>query len=654
MRWQLTLQLASGLAILFLLAHVAAGLYVGPPAEALLHRAALADATATANEIAVEWQRMRTVQERLVRTAADSPILSSLGAFFPSGEGRQRALKSALDALVLESGSDGQAVLIGGRNTVLAGSGQGAPQLSQSGAVKDALDGGTSVRLEIIDGTLRVVSAAPVPSSGEVAGAIALSTALDSARLNVWSGRLPMGAAIVLMSGKNIVGTTLRAKKSPETISPDPAGMVEIEGEKYAVQTRDLVDDGGSVVRVLGVAKRDPQLLAGIEQRVQFMIVALGAFAILLTLAVSMMSSSAAAAEEGEAESDALESDPMLEPVSMSGSLGSSADDFGIGLDSLSPSPPTPLPRVPAPFTSISPPRSPPKLSFKPAEKPPTVPPSLSSSANRPASISSTSESSFSARPAPSPEPTGPPSPFDAIAAAAMTSAPPPAPPIKSAPTEPRVDSHEDLPMPVEHLQLPGLRAGEDQQPEPRRTPGASPGLSRSGRSIGSAPAGGGRKTPSPSPFQSKSSSAPSYPASDDPWRGGSAPSVPGMRQQQVSKSDDLPIRPSMPQAPPPGAARAYGGNSVGMSSAASAPASSSSREPLVAFDEEHYRLVYNEFVGSKARLGEAVDNITYEGFSSKLRSSERELIDRHGCRAVRFQVLVKDRQVSLRPQLVR
>ena len=71
-------------------------------------------------------------------------------------------------------------------------------------------------------------------------------------------------------------------------------------------------------------------------------------------------------------------------------------------------------------------------------------------------------------------------------------------------------------------------------------------------------------------------------------------------------------------------------------------------------YDESHYRAVYNEFVASKANLGEAVDNITFEGFRSKLRNSEQQLLDRHGCRAVRFQVLVKDRTVSLRPQLVR
>lgn len=72
------------------------------------------------------------------------------------------------------------------------------------------------------------------------------------------------------------------------------------------------------------------------------------------------------------------------------------------------------------------------------------------------------------------------------------------------------------------------------------------------------------------------------------------------------------------------------------------------------AFDEAHYRSVYMDFVGNKRQLGENVDNITYEGFSAKLRNSEQKLIDKHGCRAVRFQVMVKDRQVSLRPQLVR
>lgn len=113
-----------------------------------------------------------------------------------------------------------------------------------------------------------------------------------------------------------------------------------------------------------------------------------------------------------------------------------------------------------------------------------------------------------------------------------------------------------------------------------------------------------------------------------------------------------------------PGETPPYNPSNLPMASALPAPAPARSstldlpktdnnHEPMP-FDEEHYRVVYNEFVASKARLGEAVDNITYEGFRTKLRSSEQALLDRHKCRAVRFQVLVKDKTVSLRPQLVR
>ena len=104
-----------------------------------------------------------------------------------------------------------------------------------------------------------------------------------------------------------------------------------------------------------------------------------------------------------------------------------------------------------------------------------------------------------------------------------------------------------------------------------------------------------------------------------DPWRN---PSVPKMKAVQPPSG----VGPA-PQAPPVGPAP---------------------------FDEVHYQTVYREFVRSKVELGESVENLSYDGFRTKLRNSEESLLDRHGCRAVRFQVLVKDRTVSLRPQLVR
>ena len=106
-------------------------------------------------------------------------------------------------------------------------------------------------------------------------------------------------------------------------------------------------------------------------------------------------------------------------------------------------------------------------------------------------------------------------------------------------------------------------------------------------------------------------------PAERDPWRN---PSVPKMNAPQ----------------PPPGSGPSLPPNGP------------------TPFDESHYRSVYQEFVRSKAQLGESIENLSYDGFRNKLRNSEENLLDRHGCRAVRFQVLIKDRTVSLRPQLVR
>ena len=80
----------------------------------------------------------------------------------------------------------------------------------------------------------------------------------------------------------------------------------------------------------------------------------------------------------------------------------------------------------------------------------------------------------------------------------------------------------------------------------------------------------------------------------------------------------------------------------------------SSPSETAQPFDADHYRAVFDEFVAAKSQLGESVEGLSFEGFGAKLRSSEENLIEQHGCRAVRFQVILNDRSVSLRPQLVR
>lgn len=85
-----------------------------------------------------------------------------------------------------------------------------------------------------------------------------------------------------------------------------------------------------------------------------------------------------------------------------------------------------------------------------------------------------------------------------------------------------------------------------------------------------------------------------------------------------------------------------------------SGPPVSVSESGPAPFDEAHYRGVYDRFVQAKTELGQSLSSVSWEAFRSKLRSSEQTLLDQHGCRAVRFQVLVRERTVSLRPQLIR
>jgi hypothetical protein len=157
-----------------------------------------------------------------------------------------------------------------------------------------------------------------------------------------------------------------------------------------------------------------------------------------------------------------------------------------------------------------------------------------------------------------------------------------------------------------------------------------------------------------------------------DPWKN---PSIPSMPAVSPGTGRPMPAQPSTGQAwpstaPQPAESRWSAAEPSrsnadamrtdplgGTRSPTKEPPRTSSLGPIGdarPFDDEHYRMVYNEFVAAKSQLGEPVDGITFEGFRTKLRTSEQQLLERHGCRAVRFQVLVKDRVVSLRPQLVR
>jgi len=58
---------------------------------------------------------------------------------------------------------------------------------------------------------------------------------------------------------------------------------------------------------------------------------------------------------------------------------------------------------------------------------------------------------------------------------------------------------------------------------------------------------------------------------------------------------------------------------------------------------------VYEEFIRTKKQCGEPTDGLTFEKFQHTLKKNRDALIQRHGCKRVRFSVYVKEGRASLK-----
>ena len=76
--------------------------------------------------------------------------------------------------------------------------------------------------------------------------------------------------------------------------------------------------------------------------------------------------------------------------------------------------------------------------------------------------------------------------------------------------------------------------------------------------------------------------------------------------------------------------------------------------KPAAAPDEVHFQDVFHEFLAVRERCGEGGDNLTFEKFAGKLRKNRDQLVQKYGCRTVRFQVYVKDGRAALKATPVR
>jgi hypothetical protein len=70
---------------------------------------------------------------------------------------------------------------------------------------------------------------------------------------------------------------------------------------------------------------------------------------------------------------------------------------------------------------------------------------------------------------------------------------------------------------------------------------------------------------------------------------------------------------------------------------------------PAEESDEEHWRSVHSEFLRIREQCGEPVDGLGYDRFRPKLEKNKQQLVEKHGCRTVRFSVYVKDGKAALR-----
>lgn len=231
---------------------------------------------------------------------------------------------------------------------------------------------------------------------------------------------------------------------------------------------------------------------------------------------------------------------------------------------------------------------------------------------------------------APPPRP-GPPPPASPVASAAASPAPrvgPPAPPGPPAPTGP------------------GAPPGPPPPPRPSGGGATQVGL---GAQLGSGPSGfkpGGGMPSSPS--------VPSSPSS---------PSSPGGAALGAKPAAPPPRAPSQPSAPtpPPASPAANMVNGAGeeedddeATMVAAIPAevlAQATGEFRAKAGEEaaEWLSVYEDFLRTKKQCGESTDGLTFDKFQHTLKKNRDALVQRHGCKKVKFSVYVKEGRASLK-----
>lgn len=79
------------------------------------------------------------------------------------------------------------------------------------------------------------------------------------------------------------------------------------------------------------------------------------------------------------------------------------------------------------------------------------------------------------------------------------------------------------------------------------------------------------------------------------------------------------------------------------------AQATGEHRAAAAADETTQWVAVYEDFIRTKNQCGESTENLTFEKFSHTLKKNRDALIQRHGCKRVKFSVYVKEGRASLK-----
>jgi hypothetical protein len=66
--------------------------------------------------------------------------------------------------------------------------------------------------------------------------------------------------------------------------------------------------------------------------------------------------------------------------------------------------------------------------------------------------------------------------------------------------------------------------------------------------------------------------------------------------------------------------------------------------------EPDYLKRVFAEYLAARKQTGVSNEGLTQEGFAAKLKQNEAALMKRYNCRMVRFKVVVKANQVTLKP----